>query len=210
MKKIYLFSFFMFVSFSAWAQVGIGTTEPEADLHIAGELLVQDTFTIASLPSVNMADEDFKLLTRVTNSDPVGKISVMDIDYLTVAPINVVNYRFVDVRNDNLRDVNLQYDADKYVVGIANFRHVGAAVKSTEVASTRSIGTFVFRTYVDNGAWHLEIRNRDREPSWSASDIEYYVTLIVYDKSYYRNLPPIVTNLGGSNAGTASSIPNLY
>lgn len=211
MKNLALFSvLFLTFSFPAFSQVGIGTTTPEADLHVAGKLLVQEEFTIASLPSVSAADEDFKLLTRVSNSEPVGKIAVMDIDQLTVAPINVVNYRFHNLNYDNLEDVNLQYDANKYVIGIANFRHTGGAVRNADVGSTRTIGHFILKAFVSNGQWHLKIMNETQDPLWYVNDIEYYVTLIVYDKSYYRNLPAIVTDLDGSNSGTASSVPNLY
>lgn len=207
--KTLLILLIVFFSSIAFGQVGIGTDQPQADLHIAGELLVQDTFTISPLPSVTIMDENFKLLTRITNSEPVGEITLLDVDSLTVAPINVVNYSFSNIRLDNLTDVNLQYDADKYVVGIANFRYLGDAIKKLPVNGTTTIGTFVMRTFVSNGQWHMEIRNRDLDLD-EGDSLEYFVTLIVYDKSYYRHLEPIVTNLGGSNTGTASSVPILY
>jgi len=215
MKNFFLFlCLFLTFCFPAFSQVGIGTTNPQADLHVAGEMLVQENFTITELPDVTASDEDFKLLTRVSNSNPVGKIAVMDIDNLTVAPINVVNYTFSNIEYDNLTNVNLQYDADKYVLGIANFRHTGAAVRNAVVDNnynTRSIGAFVVRAFIDgDNKWHLEIRNRFRNTTSRDSGIQYFVTLIVYDKSYYKNLPSIQTDLGGSNSGTASSVPILY
>lgn len=193
----------------ATAQVGIGTTTPETDLHIAGELLVQESFSIKPLPAVTMADEDFKLVTRLTNSTPVGEIAILNVDSLTVAPINVINYEFSNIRRDNLREVNLQYSADKYIVGVANFRYVGDAIEKQDGIGGKTIGTFVLRTFVHNNQWHLEIRNRDLDLR-NGRSVEYYVTLIVYDKSYYRNLPPIITNLGGANTGTASAVPDIY
>lgn len=194
---------------TGYSQVGIGTLSPQADLHIAGDLLVQKDFTVKPLPEVTMADEDFKLVTRLTNSSPVGEIAILNVDSLTVAPINIINYQFNNVYKDNLTAVNLQYPADRFVVGVANFRQVGGVIEKKVVGSDRSIGTFVFRTYVANGQWYLEIKNRDLD-LMNGQSLVYYVTLIVYDKSYYRNLPPIVTNLGGSNTGTASDIPDLY
>jgi hypothetical protein len=207
--KTTLFFLILLFSNDAWSQVGIGTQNPQADLHVAGEMLVQENFEIQPLPSVNLVDEDFKLLTRVFNSSPAGEITVLNVDSLTVAPINVIDYRFTNISLDNLRDVNLQYDANKYVVGVANFRYVGDAIKKIPAGNTTSIGTFVLRTFISNGQWHLEIRNRDLNLNVGDS-LEYFITLIVYDKSYYRNLPPITTNLGGSNTGTASSVPDIY
>ncbi|MEX0995452.1 MAG: hypothetical protein WDZ45_00225 [Flavobacteriaceae bacterium] len=198
-----------FLSFFTFSQVGIGTTNPETDLHIAGELLVQQEFTIKPLPSVTMGDEDFKLVTRLTNSNPEGEIAILNVDSLTVAPINVINYEFSNIRLDNLRNVNLQYTADKYIVGVANFRYVGDAIQKQDGTGGKTIGTFVLRTFVENNQWRVEIRNRDLDLDGGKS-VNYYVTLIVYDKSYYRNLPPIITNLGGANTGTASAIPDIY
>jgi hypothetical protein len=190
-------------------QVGIGTMNPQADLHVAGDVLVQTGFTMKNLVTVSTTDEDFKLVTRVTDSNPVGEITTLDVGFLNVAPINVVDYSFTNVQLDNIRDVDLQYDPNKYIVGVANFRHVGDAIKKIPGGDTYSIGHFVVRTFISGGTWHLEIRNVELDLD-AADSIDYYITLIVYDKSYFRYLSPITTNLGGSNTGSASSIPNLY
>ncbi|MCW9036551.1 MULTISPECIES: hypothetical protein [Altibacter] len=191
------------------SQVGIGTTTPEADLHVVGDALIQDTFKVGSLGTVSSADEDFKLITRTTNTTPVGQITVLDVNTLNVAPVNVVNYSFTNISLDNLTDLDLQFDDSKYVVGVANFRYEGDAIKKVPGGTTKSIGNFVVRTFTSGGSWHLEIRNRTLDLS-PGDTVNYHVTLIIYDKSYYRNLTPIVTDLGGSNTGIASSVPNLY
>jgi len=209
LKKTTLLIFSFFLSFLTFSQVGIGTTNPETDLHVAGEMLVQEEFTIKPLPVVTMLDEDFKLVTRLTNSNPEGEIAILNVDSLTVAPINVINYEFTNIHRDNLRNVNLQYSADKYVVGVANFRYVGDAIQKQDGTGGKTIGTFVLRTFIENNQWRIEIRNRDLDLD-DGKTVNYYVTLIVYDKSYYRNLPAIVTNLGGANTGTASAIPDIY
>lgn len=191
-------------------QVGIGTIEPQADLHIAGELLVQEEFKTALLNSVSSTEEDFQLVTRATTSNPVGKVTRLDINQLSVAPINIINYNFTNLDGDNLTDVDLQYDSSKYIVAIANFQYIGDAVRKTTInGSARSMGTFVVRTFESGGSWHLEIGNRELDPS-SGDTVSYKVTLVLYTKAYYRELPSITTNLGGTNNGVASSIPNLY
>ncbi|WP_164076262.1 hypothetical protein [Flavimarina sp. Hel_I_48] len=210
MKNVLLFLLILFNLPCLQAQVGIGTVDPQDDLHVIGNTLVQESMEIGALPFVQDTDADFKLLTRLTNSQPKGQVAVLNVDELQVAPVNVVNYEFTGISKDNLRDVNLQYDADKYIVGLANFRYVGDAILKKDLSNGNiSVGDFVSRTFVDNGTWHLEIRNRFLDLSPSKS-LEYHITLIIYDKSYYRNLPEIVTDLGGNNTGTASSTPNLY
>ena len=128
------------------AQIGIGTTNPQADLHVAGDMLVQDNFTIKTLGTVSAAEEDFKLLTRTTNTIPEGEIRELDVDQINVAPINTVNYTFTNISLDNLTDVDLQYDTTKYIVAVANFRYVGDAIKKINSGSSKSIGQFVVRT----------------------------------------------------------------
>ena len=124
------------------AQVGIGTTNPQSDLHVAGSTLVTEGFVMNNLAIVSPVEEDFQLITRVTSSLPVGEITVLDVDALNVAPVNVVNYSFTNINLDNLDDVDLQYDATKYVVGVANFRHVGDAIKKIPGGETFSIVLF--------------------------------------------------------------------
>tara|TARA_R110002049_G_scaffold2214_21_gene16048 strand:+ start:1756 stop:2382 length:627 start_codon:yes stop_codon:yes gene_type:complete len=203
-------TFIVFIAFNLMnAQVGIGVTNPDTNLHVGGDVLVQDDLNIGTLNTVTPTDEDFKLLTRVTNSTPVGEITVLDVNSLSVAPINTIDYHFTNISLDNLSDVNLQYDSSKYVVAISNFRYVGDAIQKTSAGGSKSIGHFVVRTFENGGTWHLEIKNRDLDLT-PGDSVEYYITLIVYDKSYFRNLAPIVTDLGGSNSGTASSVPVLY
>ncbi len=210
MKRI--ISILIFCSFlPTIAQVGIGTETPHADLDVKGSVLVRNNLILGKLKTVDSTDEDFRLLTRVTNSDPVGEITVLNVDSLTVAPINVVNYKFEGIKLDNLTNVNLQYDASKYIVALSNFRYVGDPIKKKTITNNeKSIGAFVYRVFVENEEWHLEIRNRFLDLEANAPNgIEYYVTLIIYDKAYYRHLPVIVTNLEGQNQGTASSVPSL-
>lgn len=210
MEKNYTLLLLLFCNIGL-AQVGIGTENPEAELDVRGSLLVQEAFKIGSLVTVKNSDVDFKLLTRLTNSSPVGELTVLDVDSLTVAPINVVNYTFTNINKGNLKNVDLGYDADKYIVGVANFQYLGQAVEKKPVGTTSSIGAFVIRSFIENNTWHLEIRNRFLElaTGGGSSNMEYRATLIIYNKSYFRNLPVIETNLNGSNSGTASSVPNL-
>lgn len=211
MKIFTLIAVFCFVQ-GAFSQVGIGTTDPQAVLDINGSLLIQTGFKLGTLPTVKSTDEDFKLLTRRNNSTPEGEITVLDVKELKVAPINVVNYNFHTLDGDNLTNVNLQYDANKYIVGVANFRYTGDAIPKvvTPNGSVTSIGAFVVRAFVESGKWRLEIRNRflDLQPN-PPNGIEYHVTLIIYDKSYFRNLDVIITDLGGSNTGAAAAPPPL-
>lgn len=213
MKELLLFIFC--ISFKLSAQVGIGTTTPEADLHVAGSTLIQDELKTKTLDATNTNDVDFKLITRLTNSNPVGEIARLDVDELTVAPINIVNYRFYNLVGDNVQDVDLSYEASRYLVAISNFRYIGDPIPKKAVPDhLPSIGTFITRAFTapsldgsEIDTWHLQIQNTFLDPNEGAN-IEYELTLVVYDKSYYRSLEPIEINLGGSNSGSTAA-PNI-
>lgn len=208
MKKALYIVFF--ICTATHAQIGIGTTSPEAELHVVGDMLVQNEFTIGTLPTVSPVEEDFKLVTRVTNTGAIdGEITKLNVDSLSVAPVNTIDYHIRTISLDNVTDLDLQYDESKYVIAVSNFRYVGDPIEKTPITDGFSIGHFVVHTFANNGTWHLEIRNRglDLKPD---DTVEYYITLVVYDKSFYRQLPTITTDLGGNNSGTASSIPDLY
>ncbi|MFI8379683.1 hypothetical protein [Leeuwenhoekiella sp. NPDC079379] len=211
MKEKYLLILFLIVG-KTFAQVGIGTTLPLADLHVAGSVVVQDNFKTNILPTVTATDENFKLLTRRTNSSPVtGEITRLNVDELTVAPMNIFKYRFENLSYDNLIDIDISFETDKYIVGIADFRYIGAPVIKLPInTNLDSIGAFVVRVFESNGTWHLEIRNRYLDTVVETNAVAYEFTLIVYDTSFYRKLPVIRTNLNGNNTGTAAIIPDLY
>ena len=204
------------ISAKSLAQVGIGTTQPETDLHVAGSTLVQEEFETTQLGSTDNNDVDFKLITRLTNSNPVGEINRLNVDNLTVAPINVIKYYFDDVDGDNLEDIDLSYEADRYLIAISNFRYIGAPIEKQAVDNHNrpTMGNFITRVFTapslndsEVETWHLQIQNTFLDPE-SDEEIEYEITLIVYDRSYYRALPPIQTNLGGSNTGSVAA-PNI-
>ncbi|WP_161568055.1 hypothetical protein [Leeuwenhoekiella aestuarii] len=192
-------------SFVTYSQVGIGITNPEAALHINGDMLIQKELIRSQIDEVTATDEEFKLLTRLTNSTPIGEVTYLDPDDLTVAPINIVNYRFFNINSDNLENVNLQYDTSKYVIAISNFQYIGDGI---DKGPSNSIGAFVTRVFQENNTWHLEIRNRFLDLADTKS-VEYRLTLIVYDKSYYKELPTIRVDLKGNNTGSTTAPENL-
>ena len=203
----------LIISAKSLAQVGIGTTQPETDLHVAGSTLVQEEFETTQLGSTDNNDVDFKLITRLTNSNPVGEINRLNVDNLTVAPINVIKYYFDDVDGDNLEDIDLSYEADRYLIAISNFRYIGAPIEKQAVDNHNrpTMGNFITRVFTapslndsEVETWHLQIQNTFLDPE-SDEEIEYEITLIVYDRSYYRELTPIETNLAGSNTGSVAA-----
>lgn len=194
-----------------FAQVGIGTTTPTAgyNLDIKGDLLVQKDFNIGSLENVKAQDGDFKFLFRLLNSSPVGEVAKLNMGKIDVGPINIANYKFTGLSRDNLEDVNLNYDATKYIVGIADIRYIGAPVRKIRNSNNEwtMMGYFVSRTFISGGTWHLEIRNPLRDNS--SGSVSYEVTLIVYDRKYFRELSVIEVDFDNNTTGSAPAPSGL-
>jgi len=147
---------FLFLSFLTNAQVGIGTTTPTSDLHVVGDVLVQNGFSVGTLNMVTAIEENFKLITRITNTTPVGEVSDLDVSTISVAPINTIDYHFTNISLDNLTDVDLLYDESKYVIAVSNFRYVGDAIKKRTInGNKKQIGHFVLHTFTSGvlGIW---------------------------------------------------------
>lgn len=205
MKKILLI-FSLFTVFCGFAQVGIGTESPTRgfSLDVAGEVLIQDELKINPFRDDVAVFDRYKFLTRLLTSEPVGEISKLDLRNIKVAPITVFDYRFTNFNRDNVTSVNLQFDASKYIVGLSNFQYIGQNIQKGRIDGNYiNIGNFVSRTFVQNGTWHIEIRNRGLNSA--NNPIDYFVTLIVYDKTYFRELPVIPVDFEGNNTGEANS-----
>ena len=192
------------------AQVGIGTVSPTPgySLDVDGSVLIQKEFKLGTLLETSQY-EKFKFLMRLHNSSPTGEVVKLDLEQVAVAPINIFNYTFYNLQKDNVTSVNLQFDANKYFVGLSNFQYEGREIeKGISGSNYIYIGNFVSRTYVEGGTWHLEMRNRSRDAA-NDNTIVYQVTLIVYDKRHFKQLPSITVDFGGSETGAAPAPSGL-
>lgn len=201
--KIYTLLILFFTQLCV-SQVGIGVENPTPGfaLEVDGSLLVQKEFKVDALPSGTTPSTSFEFLLRLHNSNPVGEVTKLNLTALPVGPINVANYTFTNLSLDNVTEVNLQFDATKYVVGLSNVRYDGIPILKGGTGYV-DIGNFVSRTYIKGGTWHLEMRNRTKDAATN-NGITYHVTLIVYDKKYFKELPPISVNFGGGTTATTT------
>lgn len=190
-----------------FSQVGIGTNAPTPgfELDVDGSMLVQKNFKFKAVSSGTAQLSSIEFLLRLLNSEPVGEVARLDLKNASVGPINVINYTFTNLSLDNVEEVDLQFDASKYIVGLSNFRYEGVPIVKGGTGYL-DIGNFVTRTFIENGTWHLEMRNRSRDASTSNA-ITYHVTLIVYDRKYFKELPKITVDFReGINATTTKPV----
>ena len=190
-----------------FSQVGIGTNTPTSgfELDVDGSMLVQKNFKFNAVSSGTTQLSSIEFLLRLLNSEPVGEVARLDLKNASVGPINFINYTFKNLFLDNVQEVNLQFDASKYIVGLSNFRYEGIPIQKGGT-NFLDIGNFVTRTYIKEGSWHLEMRNRSRDAEISNA-ITYHITLIVYDRKNFKELPKITVDFReGTNATTTKPV----
>lgn len=200
MKK-YIVIFIFLVTHFGFSQVGIGTDNPTPGyaLDVNGDALVQDEVKLNLYPDGALTDDSFNFLVRLLNSSPPGEVAYLDLTSLAVGPVNVADYVFTNLQKDNVTSVDLKYSSEKYIVGLANFQYQGEHIVKGAGAN---IGHFRARTFVNDGTWHIEMRNVTLD-SPNDDAITYYATIIIYDRKYFKELPTISRNFGGGTTNTA-------
>ncbi|HZW77421.1 MAG TPA: hypothetical protein VFF21_03825 [Flavobacteriaceae bacterium] len=214
MKKYYLFYIVNIISLSISAQVGnvgIGTDNPQTALDVNGSMLIQGSTKPGTISNLASGDDNYYYLMRRPDSNPPGEVTYLDVSSLNIAPVNVVNYTFTGLSRDNLTNVNLQYPTSKYIVALANFRYDGYPISKQSFtvgtnSNHRSFGNFVTRVFEEGSTWHLEIRNRVLDLP-AGQSVTYHVTLVVYDRSFFKQLNTIRVDMNGSENGQATTSP---
>src|SRR5690554_2245309 len=204
--KLYIIIFLLFAQVG-FSQVGIGTNTPTSgfELDVDGSMLVQKNFKFNAVSSGTTLLSSIEFRLRLLNSEAVGEVGRLDLKNASVGPINFINYTFKNLFLDNVQEVNLQFDASKYIVGLSNFRYEVIPIQKGGT-NLLDIGNFVRRTYIKEGSWHLEMRNRSRDAEIS-NGITYHITLIVYDRKYFKELPKITVDFReGTNATTTKPV----
>jgi len=202
MKKYFLAFCFVAIQYT-YAQVGIGTVTPTEELEVVGDVLLTSTVETKLITKAAPAEDDFKFLARVNNSSPVGLIKLLESDNINVTPIRMQKYHFFGLRKDNVIDVDLGLDKSTYIVNVADFQWVGPGVEKRIGDATKpdSTGSFELNVAKQSGPnWHLKIQHKKLDPV-DPGVVEYYVTLYIYQAAYFKRMPPVAVEFGGTNSG---------
>jgi hypothetical protein len=209
LNRILIIAILLGNNFIVLSQEEFGTTAMGINSHETGLISEQKLFASNSSISIDSQTDNFTLISHTKKANSNSKISVLGTSAYSNAPVNIVDYQFINVPLGTLNDIDLQYDSKNYVVGVANFKYIGEAFNCDETASNRESDNFVARTFISSGSWHLEIQNKARKLSGEKL-MDYEVTLIIYNKSSFRNKATINTDLEGLSNGKTAYVPSLY
>jgi len=207
MKKIIVIVLLSIVHITN-AQVGIGNTNPTEPLEVTGDVLIGTTLETNSIGFAASTEDDFHIISRLDNSTPVGLVKVLKPDNLGVIPIRYQRYEIINVKKDDVSEIDLGLERAKYIVAISSFKWNGQGlVKDVN----NGIGPFTLNIVqkAGNPNWLLSIKNTTINPASNPSNITYDVTLCIYQTSYFADLGTVkaVDFLGG-NSGTVPLSPD--
>ena len=206
-----IFFLIVFAYQITYSQVGIGTTNPTEQLEVIGDVLLTSTIETSTITSIGTTDENFKMLARVTNSSPVGLIKQLDTDNINVTPIRRQQYKFTNLSNDNIIAVNLNLAVSDYVIIPTDFKWSGPGLEKAGV-NNWDFNSFTIKITQNGGTpnnWQLELQNPLNEPV-NANPIEYEVTLIIYQKAYFKEMGKVVEDISPYFNGVAVNTPAIF
>jgi len=211
MKRIFILALLLF-SQMGFGQVGIGTNTPTEKLEVVGDVLLTGTLETKKIPTIGTDVENFKFLARVTNSSPVGLIKQLNTDNIDITPIRRQKYKFTNLSGDNIVAVNLNLAIDDYIIILTDFKWIGPGLEKAGNNNDK-FKNFKIKFTETGGIpnnWQLELQNPFNEPFAGSDSIEYEVTLVIYQKAFFKDMGKVIENNGNSYSGSAINTPAIF
>lgn len=169
--------------------VGIGTENPRpgAALDVIGNILLDDYLILSDTKAVT--GNNYNLLVRSEDSNPVGEVKVLNTTTRTVVPINKYTVKITNVDDVRVLKLNTGLDVSKYFVGLAEATFTGAKIinqttvgtvpvhgtylSTVETGTGTSAGKYVISLNFNGAATELNTKG-----TWDVSFIVYEKTLV--------------------------------
>lgn len=183
MKKIIILLFAIIFSLFK-TQVGINTDSPRNTLDINGNTLLESY--LIDTENQFVTTNDYFLMVRSKDSDPVGQVKLLDVSQRNVAPVNVYKVTINNVNRDKVYKLNTNLDVSKYTLAItgAVFRNATSAqnTNTTYGAYSNEITT---TTIGPNTFYEI---NLDFVGTTTTSNINgtWEVSFIVYERALVK------------------------
>lgn len=215
-KKIQLL--LLFSACGVYAQsgnVGINTSNPEEKLHVNGSMKAKDIIldlnaSASQIPELSPG-ENYSFLLKSTSANRITTYNVQSSGggptNTFPAPFGIIQYNIKTDAADKdwVNAYNTKINASKYVVIINSFNFNLPVVLSTTNATTRRIAPVAqVYTYEQGGTWWIKADYNGFAPPAGSADGVWNVSLMIFDKTFARNIP-VTVNLSGNTSGFATS-----
>lgn len=196
----------------SFAQVGVNTTNPQADLEVIGDIKM-DYGLVLENPGDNIQIRGSKLLINTMDN----RLLEYDITSSKYGPINYVEFVFNDVSTNGLLDYNTQISTTEYLVTVQGYYYLEAQTGDTNVMlhsilDNDNIEGHQFYAYANpvTQTWFIralvnnsQFVTRDGS-TMTNSSIDLYLNTVIYRKGFIsKSQAPITVDMGNLETGIA-------
>lgn len=186
-----------FISTFCFSQVGINTDTPRAGaaLDVNGSMKSGSVLLPDNLPAVSIAERE--TFVYLVQNQTTGAIEHLDLDANgnSGGISSILTYQLTNVDGDWVLDFDTKISAEDYALVILSAwfdRDLVGTNPAPPVARTKQIGS----------TWHLEA---DYSAVSSNTNGTWYITCVVYPKTYAKIFPLQTVSMGGNTTAAAST-----
>ncbi|MBL1220616.1 hypothetical protein JET18_07185 [Chryseobacterium sp. L7] len=208
MKKITTLLLSACTYFSISAQVGINIKNPQGTLDVLGGSLIE-SYVIDTKNS--FATGNYYLLTRSKDSNPVGKVKLLDIALRNVAPVNTYNITLRNVSQDDVVNLNTGLETSKYIVAITGAVFTDSTPGVNTTTSIKSFGAYSTEvTTVTSGGIAYNAINLSFQGAGTtgAQNGTWSLTLCVYEKALVKDWGTYTGSIKSNFTGVSTNTPS--
>ena len=216
-KKIQFILLFSACAVTAQSgNVGINTANPEQKLHVNGSMKAKDIIldlnaSAAQIPELSPG-EKYSFLLKSTSANRITTYNVQSSGggptNTFPAPFGIIQFNISTdpADKDWVNAYNTKINASKYVLIINSFNfNLPVVLNTTTAIGKRLAPVAQVYTYEQGGTWWIKADyNGFAPPSTITTPGLWNVSLMIFDKTFARNIP-VTVNLGGLDNGVAVS-----
>jgi len=223
--------FVLFASTALRAQVGIGTTTPNANcaLEVVGNVKTTQKVFLET-PKLATQINGTQLLVA-TSTNELKKYNVSNSKY---GPVNFVNFVFNNLNTEGLQDFNTKIPANNYIISLQGYQFLDQTPSNLYPDSVYLIDSdytpkpngnynfnkdfvngLVSRAYVKNGVWWLQFyvnyssfyaSNSNASPAFIGKvKVNLTINALIFRKNLITSSGgPISVNMSGNTTATAA------
>lgn len=197
-RSIFLLALACCITSPIFSQVGINTTNPRTTLEVGGDMLIQESLDIGSIPKLTDSDD-----ATFLKQNPDGTIKAIDVSHPTGAALGYIQ-EYV-IRNANL-DWVLNFDTrinanDFDVISISAYYDKELVLSST----TDNFSLPYTAAFVQDGTWRLIAdfpsaanRNTGEIGTWT-------ISTLIFSKDLSKQFGVVSIPMYGGQTGSAST-----
>lgn len=191
--SLFYFGLTIIIPTTAFAQVGINTTNPRTTLEVAGDTHIDGAINVGSLNPV----------TTIDNTALLGQIGTNHVKELNVNTEGVAiayfqEYTLTNMDGDWISNLNTQISSTDYVVTI-----ISAYFNKPLVGSMGSAENYftvpAASAFIQGGTWHIRADYPSTAPASSTPTGEWVISTLILSNDFSKQFPLQEFTLSGSS-----------